>query len=107
MSKTLPPKINLREGKREEGGRKKGRGGDGGREEEDGKRPFNGDRREKSLRFNGIKTAQLLEGARAAVAAERSLGVLGEPGSIFLSLLRFGDGSCSRLRPAVQRCESQ
>lgn len=29
MSKSLPPKINLREGKREEGGRN-GRGGDGG-----------------------------------------------------------------------------
>lgn len=42
MSKTLPPKINLHEGR--ERRREKGRGG---REEEEGKEPFNGDRRER------------------------------------------------------------
>lgn len=40
MSKTLPPKINLHEGREKE--REKER-----REEEEGKEPFNGDRRER------------------------------------------------------------
>lgn len=85
MSKTLPPKINLREGREEkEGGKGERRGGR--EEEEDGKQPFSGDRRGKSLRFNGIKTAQLREGARAAAAADRSRGACTEPGSIFLCL---------------------
>lgn len=43
MSKTLPPKINLHEGREREGGRT---GEEGGREEE-GKEPFNGDRRKR------------------------------------------------------------
>lgn len=44
MSKTLPLKINLHEGR--ERRREKGSGGRGGREEE-GKEPFSGDRRER------------------------------------------------------------
>lgn len=44
MSKTLPPKINLHEGRERRRERKGER--EGGREEE-GKEPFNGDRRER------------------------------------------------------------
>lgn len=94
MSKTLPPKINLREGRE----KKEGETGEEGREEEEGKQPFNGDRRGKSLRFNGIKTAQFLQGARAASG---NVAVFREPGSIFPSplgrLLRFGNDPCSHL----------
>ena len=51
MSKTLPPKINLHEGKREKE-REEER-----REEEEA---FQRGQKGKSLRFNGIKTAQFL-----------------------------------------------
>lgn len=80
--------------------KKEGEKGAEGREEEDGKQPFNGDRRGKSLRFNGIKTAQLRAGARAAVAAERSLGVFGGPGSIFL-LLSGGSSRSGTARAVI------
>lgn len=59
--------------------KKEGETGEEGTEEEEGKQPFNGDRRGKSLRFNGIKTAQFLRGARAASGNVR---VFREPGSI-------------------------
>lgn len=59
--------------------KKEGETGEEGTEEEEGKQPFNGDRRGKSLRFNGIKTAQFLQGARAASGNVR---VFREPGSI-------------------------
>ena len=106
MSKTLPPKINLREGRE----KKEGETGEEGREEEEGKQPFNGDRRGKSLRFNGIKTAQLVQGARAASGNVR--GCFQGPGSVFPSpppaapgiregsAQSFGDLMC-------ERCESQ
>ena len=57
MSKTLPPKINLHEGR--ERRRERKRREEGGREEE-GKEPFQRGQKGKSLRFNGIKTAQFL-----------------------------------------------
>lgn len=54
MSKTLPPKINLHEGREKERERERREGG-GGRE-----RAFQRGQKGKSLRFNGIKTAQFL-----------------------------------------------
>lgn len=93
MSETLPPKINLREGRE----KKEGETGEEGREEEEGKQPFNGDRRGKSLRFNGIKTAQFLQGARAASG---NVGVFREPGSIFL-LLSDGSSDSGTIRAVI------
>lgn len=55
MSKTLPPKINLHSEEREKEGERERREGGGGRE-----RAFQRGQKGKSLRFNGIKTAQFL-----------------------------------------------
>lgn len=94
MSKTLPPKINLREGSE----KKEGETGEEGREEEEEKQPFNGDRRGKSLRFNGIKTAQFLQGARAACGNVRLFqGTRVHFSPPLRRLLGFGNDPCSHL----------
>lgn len=95
MSKTLPPKINLREGRE----KKEGETGEEGREEEEeeekkkeGKQPFNGDRRGKSLHFNRIKTAQFLQGARAASGNVRGFSLLFFQGTrVYLFFLLLSD----------------
>ncbi|CAB1414969.1 unnamed protein product [Pleuronectes platessa] len=61
MSKTLPPKINLHEGR--EGRREKGSGGRERRRK--GTSLSTGTEGKERLRFNGIKTAQFLEGLPA------------------------------------------
>lgn len=64
MSETLPPKINLHEGRE----RKGEEGGEGGGRE----RGFQRGQKGKSLRFNGIKTAQFLQGLPALIAVDHS-----------------------------------
>ena len=112
MSKTLPPKINLHEGR--EGRREKGRGGRERRRK--GTSLSTGTEGKESLRFNGIKTAQFLEGAacsgiaadRAATLSASSAHRTGAGG--FFAQMVFGRRKrvCAMVQKddgTVQRCE--
>lgn len=104
MSKTLPPKINLRAGREKKEGE---RGGEGGREEEEeGKQPLNGDRRGKESPFQWNKK----NCAMSTRSAQRLLEISAFSGSIFSPpprLLSRGSSHSATIRAVIWRPDVQ